>query len=988
MGNFHIATATAALNILLIPESVAGSASWEYKQGHVLKGGPWFPSITSVTFKLLPFPFNLELQSCVHEECLISATNTSQGARAASARAFVHSLNILIKYARMYGYEHKRTEAQFATTWKELQQGLPTTGDSGFLLGVSDNKLLLDGIPLETGNAERSFATLLSTAGLASLHFSKDVTEEDFVRLVRAFTVAGSKAQDVSKQIKEALSSGTHSGTIKINEVKFVAADPLTGDVSIAAQIAAQTLGPEFKQWLNDPQKLLQLIAAAEGANSGGGPAPAGGVPMVPLGSVPNPPQASGKGVWVPEGTPIGMPGGTAAAAAPAWTGGMVPLQEQEVIQAIRLLTRFGQVQQDPTMKEEDLHKELTETDPNTRLNLQQLLGSLAGQVSSEEQDTPLLMKAAEHMAIRFAIERYQKGEVKVNAVHQMMEHMSRQMDSLRSILKLQEEKMSKAGILVESHADILDRMFWAEVPEAGKKSVLMSHEAPCVPPRNLRQFVELLLDRDDRQSATEILNNYSSCLSARDTEPRRRTAIGLSQLADLYSRLGGQPMGQAVRCLSEQLINEKDPELQSLLSAAFVRLSQEASSSKHYGAVNEVCAGMERISLERPVLMGDLRPRVGVENRLPEFIEEALQLDPIPPDMLSVLRRTSQSGAEHLADRFFRCMRRDECDRMIELVHQLGSPILSQLREILRTGQPRQAAGAVGLVSRLDVGTLLELLPARMPEWNRFYHDIIVRQIAYGAAVDRGRTLLELAEILDPLVLPEAVDEIGMSGDMTATPPLIAMARPGDTASRSPYVQLKAIESLGRLKDSEAVAILREILEAKKTFSWVHHRELRIAAAQALSKTDPRYSSQVLSDSGLETAELAIAPLDFAPACPWVRQRRYERLVLAKTVPAIIGSSWGKSRIMIRELSLGGGMGTKEDNLRIGSEADLEISVGMRAKIRAHVLLRRARVNEVGFEIVSTDLESRYRLRRLLVDALNHSPSNKGHEWSGDRKV
>jgi len=177
----------------------------------------------------------------------------------------VHSLNILIKYARMYGYDHKRTEAQFETTWNELQQGLPATGDAGFLLGVSGNKLLLDGIPLETGNAERSFAQLLNTAGLASLHFSKAVTVEDFTRLVRAFTVAGSKATDVAKQIKEALGAGKESSTIKINEVKFVAADPLTGDVSIAAQIAAQTLGPEFKQWLNDPQKLLQLIAAAEG---------------------------------------------------------------------------------------------------------------------------------------------------------------------------------------------------------------------------------------------------------------------------------------------------------------------------------------------------------------------------------------------------------------------------------------------------------------------------------------------------------------------------------------------------------------------------------------------------------------------------------------------------------------------------------------------------------------------------------------------------
>jgi hypothetical protein len=917
----------------------------------------------------------------------ISGTDTLQGARAASARAFVHSLNILIKYARMYGYNHKRTEAQFETTWSELQSALPS---GGFLLGVSDNKLLLDGIPLESGQAEKSFATLLTTAGLASLHFSKEVTEEDFVRLVRAFMAAGSKATDIAKHIKEAL--GGKQGSIKINEVKFVAADPLTGDVSIAAQIAAQTLGPEFRQWLNDPQKLLQLIAAAEGANSGGGKV-TDGAPMVPLGSVPNIPLGSGSASGGGTGTGGGVAGGggtgTGTGVAPAWKGGMVPLQEQEVIQAIRLLTRFGQVQHDPNVKEEDLHKELSETDPNTRLNLQQLLGSLAARATSaEEEDTPLLMKAAEHMAIRFALERYQKGEVKVNAVHQMMEHMSRQMDSLRQILKIQEEKMNKAGILVESHADILDRMFWAEVPEAGKKSVLLSHEAPCVPPRNLRQFVESLLERDDKQLASDILNNYSSCLSAKEVEPRRRTAIGLSQIADLYARLGGQPMAQAVRKLSEQITAEKDAEMQSLFSAAFVRLSQESSAAKNYAAINEVCAGMELISVERPVLMSDLRPRVGVENRLPEFIEEAIRLEPVPADLLAVLRRTSQAGAEHLADRFFRCMRRDECDRMIELVKELGSPVLLQLREILRTGQPRQASGGVGLISRLDVGTLLELLPVRLPEWNRFYHDIVVRQIAYGNAADRGRTLLELAEVLDPLVLPEAVDEIGMSGDLTAAPPLIAMARPGDAASRSPYIQLKAIESLGRLKEAEAVNTLREILEAKKTFGWVYHRELRIAAAQALSKTDPRYGAQVMHDSGLESAELAIAPLDLAPACPWVRQRRYERMVLAKTVSGTIGSSWGKSKIMIRELSLGGGMGTKEDNLRIGSEADLEVSVGMRSKIRAHVLLRRARVNEVGFEIVNTDLESRYKLRRLLVEALNAAPQNKGHEWGGERKV
>jgi HEAT repeat protein len=869
-----------------------------------------------------------------------------------------------VKYVRLYGFEHKRTETQFEVAWNELQQAVPRSGDQGFLLGVSGSKLLLDGIPLESGQAERSFAQLLTTAGLASINFSNQVTIEDFARLVRAFAVGGSKGQDVAKQIKETLGDGKGS-SIRINEVKFVAADPATGDVTIAAQIAAQTLGPEFKQWLNDPQKLLQLIAAAEGAKGGGGGGEPGGAP---IGSVPT----------------VKVPGGSGTGTG-VWDGKTVPLHEEEVVQAIRLLTRFSEVSTNPNVGPEVLQKELGEADPNTRVNLQQLLESLASNVQTDS-DTPLLMKAAEHMAIRFALERYQKGEVKVNAVHQMLEHMSRQMDTLRQILRVQEEKMGKAGILVESHADILDRMFWSEVPEAGKKSVLTSNEAPCVPPRNVRQFVEVLLERGDKENADLILRNYFNCLDAKDPEPRRKIATGLAQLADLYPGPGGDLMACAIRRVGEQICKEQDTELQSMLSAAFVRLSQEASTRKSYSAVTEVCGAMEAIAKARPVLANDLRPRIGVENRLPEFIEEALRAEHVPDALLEVLRRTSQAAVEHLADRFFRCMRRDECDRMVELVRELGKAALAQMREMLRTGQPRQAASVVGLLSRLDVLTLLELLPVRLPEFNRFYHDVVVRQIAYGAASDRGRTLLEMLEILDPLVIPQAVDEIGMSGDRTAVAPLVVMARAGDTEGRSAFLQVKAIESLGRLRDAEATGVLRELLEAKKMWKWMHHREIRIAAAQALAKIDPRYGSQILSDSGLEPSELAIAALDSAPACPWVRQRRYERIVLSKTLSATISSSWGKSSILIREMSLGGGMGTKEDNLRIGSEANLDISMGVR-HVRAQVLLRRARVNEVGFEIVNTDLESRYRLRRILVDAVERGPEGKNQEWDGTRK-
>ena len=889
----------------------------------------------------------------------------------------------MIKYTRLYGVNHKRTEGQFETAWSELQQAVPKTGDTGFLLGVSDNKLLLDGIPLEAGQAERSFAQLLTAAGLSSILFSNQVTIDDFTRLVRAFAMGGSKAQDFAKQIKETLGDNKDS-SIRINEVKFVAADPTTGEYSIAAQLAAQALGPEFKQWLNDPQKLLQLILAAQGASSGGSGGPGG----APFGSVPNVPIPGGAGSGEPSSPGASSPG---ASSLGAWTGGVVALQEEEVIQTIRLLTHFGQAMQDPNASPENLKVELGKAPEGAKVNLAQLLESLAKQSSqnnpSDGNDTPLLMKAAESMAIKFALDRYEHGEVKVNAVHEMMEHMSRQMDTLRQILRVQEDKLSKAGVLVESHADILDRMFWAEIPEAGKKSVLLSGEAACVPPRNIRQFVEILFERDDDELAARILSNYCSGLDAKDADPRRKTATGLAQLADLYATAPDEVMPNALALIGEKLGKESDPEIQSLLAAAFARFGQEACTRRKYKAIAELCCSLESVAHQRPALGQDLRSRVGIENRMPEMIEEAINADQVPEDLVNVLQQLPRTSVEQLAERFFRAQKRVECDRIVEIVGELGQPAIDDLRDMLRSGQPRQAASTVGLLSRLAVTEMLELLPSRMGELNRFYQDVIVRQIAYGAAPDRGRTLLELLELLDSLILPEAIDEIGMSQDRSASSSLIALATAGVAHNRPPFVQLKAIESLGRLREVEAVPVLRAIVEDKRLFGYSQHRELRIAAIQALSKIDPRYGTQALADSGLEAGELAIAPLDSGPGCPYVRQRRYERIILPRTLSATLSSSWGKSNIVMREMSLGGGMGTRNDSLRVGSEAHVEISLGVK-KIRGEVLLRRARVNEIGFEFVSMDLDSRYRLRRVLVEALQKVPDNRAANWDGERKT
>ena len=184
---------------------------------------------------------------------------------------------------------------------------------------------------------------------------------------------------------------------------------------------------------------------------------------------------------------------------------------------------------------------------------------------------------------------------------------------------------MSKAGMIVESHSDLLDRMFWAKLPEGSKKKALLSEDAACVPARNVRQYAELLLERSDRETVSAILTNYASSVAGRDPDYRSRVAAGITQLADLFAIVGGTVLGDSLQKLGDAIAEESDPEIESLLSAAFVRLSSEANQRKQYRAVGRACEAMEYVASRRPALERELRSRIGVEGRLPEFIEDAL---------------------------------------------------------------------------------------------------------------------------------------------------------------------------------------------------------------------------------------------------------------------------------------------------------------------------------------------------------------------------
>ena len=190
--------------------------------------------------------------------------------KSTSGRAFVRSLNILLKFARLYGFEHSRTIEQLDIAWRELHAAIPTGTDAGLMLGATGSQLLLDGVPLEGAPAEKQFAQLLSAAGLASIQFFPSVTQEEIGRFARAFPTGKAKPTELAIQLKAAL---TGAQGIRLNEICFVATDSRLKDASVAAQLAAASLGEdqnEFKKWLNDPQKLLELIAAAQGSRGSG----------------------------------------------------------------------------------------------------------------------------------------------------------------------------------------------------------------------------------------------------------------------------------------------------------------------------------------------------------------------------------------------------------------------------------------------------------------------------------------------------------------------------------------------------------------------------------------------------------------------------------------------------------------------------------------------------------------------------------------------
>src|SRR5437899_367030 len=451
------------------------------------------------------------------------------------ARAFVRSLNILLKFARLYEFGHAKTAQQFETTWKELRNALDDSSGGGVLLGASGTQILLDGVPLGSAAGERSFAQLLTSSGIASIHFAPTLTQPQFARFVRAFPSGNAKPSSLAEQLKTALAGDT---SIKVNEIHYVAEDSSVTGIKVAAQLTQKVLGAagdKFKDFFEDPNKMLQMILAAEsmrssgggggmggpghgpggagpgfglggaGGSGGGGTGGAGGTGGSGGSGAPGSGGGSGSSLWDfgvsggggGTGTGTGGPGGgsgaggggggfgdgggtgggggfgggggagggsgvgggtgsgsgvggggaegtgpgkwlTASAllrggAAPTGVaglpgvgggtgagtgGGAFTVEEEDVRSMLGLFAQLGKSRKDAEhrMDVPTFQSRLSAMPVRAQFTLQQALAGLAAQAPDAKPDKPVLPKLAEHVASRFPLESYEKGELRVNA--------------------------------------------------------------------------------------------------------------------------------------------------------------------------------------------------------------------------------------------------------------------------------------------------------------------------------------------------------------------------------------------------------------------------------------------------------------------------------------------------------------------------------------------------------------------------------------------
>ena len=296
----------------------------------------------------------------------------------------------------------------------------------------------------------------------------------------------------------------------------------------------------------------------------------------------------------------------------------------------------------------------------------------------------------------------------------------------------------------------------------------------------------------------------------------------------------------------------------------------------------------------------------------------------------------------------------------MARLLRTIGVPVLNLLETRLYEARRQRVTAAIKLLAAADPERLLRGLARAMASWEWNLQDLAVSELSRPANASSAQsTAFVFSAILadaHPMVVPMMIDQIGLGQETTAVPQLMEIAAGEHEILRDQFVRIKAIEALGRMRATEAVELLRTLVDKREGLAYAEPSGLRAAAEDALALIEDRPSSARVRAAYESSAQ---------PNANYLIPRRYTRVPLESPLRAQIeGAPAGLARV--KTISLGGAYLESPRKLSVGDSIKLEVRTGLR-KINFTAVVRNIGPDGSGIEFVHMRDEDREKLRKLV---------------------
>ncbi len=522
-----------------------------------------------------------------------------------------------------------------------------------------------------------------------------------------------------------------------------------------------------------------------------------------------------------------------------------------------------------------------------------------------------------------------------------------------------------------EAYAELLRERFWDQMPAREKSIVLRGPDAWCVPGKSLERYIVQLVGLDDGargdapwREARIVLLNYSRALAAEEPRPRRVVAGTLLELIPLIERLWQDEIPAEIdRAAARSLIAETSPGISATLLQLVESLAQSAKRRREFSRFEWMLDQTSQLVHSEDAKRADIAAFIAREttgDAWRELVEAALAGNALDPALPRILRRDPTRLVEYLGTSLAASGGSNGLARMTELVRACGEPVFGALESGLYDARSQRAATAVKLLAAADPQRLVKALPRAMPGWEWNLQDMAVGELSRREGVPAiagvARAFAAILPEAHEMVAPMMIDAIGIANETSAISLLMQIAAGELETQRDIFIRIKAVEALGRMKATQAAALLRVIVREHQGLAHVEPAGLRAAAEEALAMMENRPSSarvRAADESRVKTNQEHSRP------------RRYIRIPLERPFAARIeGAMAAKAGVSI--ISLGGAFIESAARMTPGEQLHLDIRAGLR-HIRSTAIVRNISPAGGGVEFLHMAQKDRERLRRLV---------------------